>query len=168
MNRCVVSFCFALCLPFWAQAQDTTRVEAGDASVQVSEDGSVKVKAGGAEINVGESGVEVKSQPVEGTGAASHGAISIDGVERVVHHACDATHARTVHISGSDNRVTLTGVCDAVVVSGTDNVVQVDGAGRIVVSGVDNTISYKQGKDGKKPVVQETGVDNEVVKVPRK
>ncbi len=144
-----------------AHAQENVTVETDGVKVEVNEDGSVKVKAGGAEVQVGDSGVGVE---VQAQGAHTGGVLSVDGVERIVRHTCDAAHARTVRVNGTDNRVILTGACDAVIVSGTDNDVKVESVGRIVVDGVDNKISYRQGLGGKPPTVQKTGVDNKVFK----
>ena len=166
MRFTIMAIGLALGLPFAVQAQENVNVETGDTSVHVGDDG-VKVKVGDTEINVGETAVQVKTQTGTAGEPATAGVLTIDGAERVLKHACDATHARTIHINGSDNRVTLTGDCDSVVVSGTDNVVTIEGSARIAVTGVDNKITYKRGKAGKPPVIQKTGVDNTVVKLPK-
>ncbi len=162
MKRTILAVALVLATPFVVQAQENVDVQAGDTSVHVGDDG-VKVKVGDTQINVDASSVEVQSEGATGE-ASGMGVLNIEGVELVRQHTCDASHARTVHIDGSDNRVTLKGECDRVVISGTDNTVTIDGAARIVVSGVDNKVTYKRGAGGKPPVIQNTGVDNKVVK----
>ncbi len=163
MKRTIAAMAFAVALPLAAQAQEHVNVEAGDVSVHVGEDG-VKVKTSGTKVDVGQTGVQVDVTSGAEASQTNDSILTIQGVERVETHTCDANHVRTVRIDGADNRITLKGDCARVEVAGTDNVVRVEGAAVIHVTGVDNKISYVRGKDGKAPVIQKAGVDNTVVK----
>src|SRR5262245_16941350 len=82
------------------------------------------------------------------------------GVQRTID--CDG---RRVEITGSDNRLTLRGRCDAVAVSGTHNVVQVEGLGRVSITGINHRVEWEYALRGDQPSVSKSGIGNEVVQV---
>ena len=61
-----------------------------------------------------------------------------------------------VTISGVSNTVVLTGRCDRVDVSGIDNVVTLEEAGAIVVSGLNNKVTFHSGT----PELSKSGIGN--------
>ena len=138
----------------------------------------IKIKAGGASVNVGPGGVKVKVPGVqvdadEGessvqTGGSTNGAgaaVTYSGTEKSFTHTCDEKHGRSIVIDGVENSVTLKGKCDSVSVNGTSNKVSMETVGRITVSGVENALKYKSGFEGKSPAISKTGVDNTVTKI---
>lgn len=93
----------------------------------------------------------------------------------------DCAKDKQVHIHGNDAEVKLTGTCVVVMVAGNNakvvgsattiqvtgnkNMLDLDGAQSINVTGNDNSISYKKSLDAKKPVgVNNTGTKNKVEK----
>jgi hypothetical protein len=86
----------------------------------------------------------------------------------------------SVSIKGDDNKITLTGQCSKVSVSGEDNLIQVasakeveitghdnninvDTVARITAKGKDNNIMWKNGVGGKTPEVSSKGDDNKIL-----
>lgn len=86
---------------------------------------------------------------------------TVSGVGEKVDLQCDG---KPISISGSDNEVKLVGVCPKVIVSGTNNVVHIDQALRITVSGADNSITYKSAIKRKYAIVSKSGSGNSVRK----
>jgi hypothetical protein len=91
----------------------------------------------------------------------------------------DCAKDATVNISGNEATITLTGVCENVlvsgnkatltgsaknvVVSGNDNTVDLDVVDKLLVSGNSNTVSYKKSTDAKKKTkVSNPGNKNKV------
>lgn len=83
----------------------------------------------------------------------SGGAVSVSGVgnERTI--ACTDN---PVSVSGVDNNVVLTGHCSRVDVSGVRNTVSIDAADAIVVSGLNNAVTFRSGT----PELSRSGLDN--------
>jgi hypothetical protein len=79
--------------------------------------------------------------------------ISVSGVgnERTI----DCTN-NAVSVSGVDNKVALNGHCSRVTVSGVRNTVTVDAADAIVVSGMNNAVTFHSGT----PQLENSGIDN--------
>src|SRR5262245_21956419 len=96
--------------------------------------------------------------------AAKEGAPTFQVIEsgQTLSHACEANEK--VVVSGSDNKVNLTGDCAKVAVMGSKNVVTIEGAARISVMGTDNEVSYKRGVGGKGPNISRMGTGNKVTK----
>ncbi|MFP2924686.1 DUF3060 domain-containing protein [Pyxidicoccus sp. 3LG] len=158
--------------PVTAGAQDDEA-----ASVQVGKDGRVKVKSGGktvethggttrvqtsdgTRVHVGGGGVHVEADDDDET---SDGDTSLSVVDSGRTATLDCGQGGEVSISGSSNKISLTGECKSVSVSGSDNKVQMETVGRIDVSGTDNAITWKKGlAQGKKPKISNSGVDNRV------
>lgn len=79
------------------------------------------------------------------------------GIDKVETHACTDS---IVSISGVQNRVTLTGHCARVDVSGVRNTVIIEESDAIVVSGLDNDVTFQNGS----PEVDQSGFDNRVAR----
>jgi len=93
----------------------------------------------------------------------------------------DCAKDASVSISGNEATITLTGVCDqvlvsgnkakltgsakSVLVSGNDNTVDLDVVDKLLVSGNSNTVSYKASSDAKKKTkVSNPGNKNKITK----
>jgi len=87
----------------------------------------------------------------------------ISGNAKTVKHVC-AKGKSYVQVSGNANKVTLTGACAKVALSGNTNTVTVESVGILVVTGNANTAEYKNGLDGKPPKITESGNANKVSK----
>lgn len=99
---------------------------------------------------------EVRSDDPDGTvrpgNTVSYGSFGTSG-------SIDCGDSRNVEISGSNNTLTLTGICASVRVTGADNKITADRVdSEIVVSGLNNTVSYRAGK----PALTNTGSGNVV------
>jgi hypothetical protein len=88
-----------------------------------------------------------------GAAAAPDGPISVAGLDARKTIACTDN---IVTISGVSNTVVLTGRCDRVDVSGIDNVVTLEAAGAIVVSGLNNPVTFRSGT----PELSKSGIGN--------
>jgi hypothetical protein len=87
---------------------------------------------------------------------------------------------KTVNIIGNHAKVTLTGTCALVSISGNDatvkgsaekfyvagnkNTIDADGADEIATPGNKNTVTWKKGVSKKEPVVSNPGKDNKVTR----
>jgi hypothetical protein len=100
-----------------------------------------------------------------GPAAARESAPSFQVIEsgQTLTHACEANER--VVISGSGNKVTLTGECGKVAVMGSKNIVAIDASAKIAVMGTDNEVTWKRGVGGKGPNVSRMGTNNKVTKV---
>lgn len=114
---------------------------------------------------VGGGGSFTPSPPTSGTRApytlpppaTRSGEISVAGIDKDETHACADS---VVSISGVHNRVVLTGHCTRVDVSGVRNTVIIEESDAIVVSGLDNNVTFASGS----PEVSESGFDNKVAR----
>jgi hypothetical protein len=88
-----------------------------------------------------------------GAAAAPDGPISVAGLDARKTIACTDN---IVTISGVSNTVVLTGRCDRVDVSGIENVVTLEEAGAIVVSGLNNKVTFRSGT----PELSKSGIGN--------
>lgn len=126
-----------------------------EADVEVGDD---EVKAGG---------VKVTGTGIQGTttqvGTAEGKALTINGNAKKVEQACKADGVQVVVINGNSNEVTLTGECESVTISGNAQTVAVEAAGKIVVSGNANKVSYLRGLGSNKaPKIVKSGNANKV------
>lgn len=83
--------------------------------------------------------------------------LTVAGIDQAETHVCDAT---VVNISGVHNRIVLTGHCTRVDISGVRNTVIITEADAIIVSGLDNTVTFQIGS----PEVSQSGFDNSVAR----
>jgi hypothetical protein len=70
-----------------------------------------------------------------------------------------------VRITGTSHRLTLSGRCERVVLSGTGSTLHVESLGRLTVSGINHRVEWVEGLDGNAPRIQKSGIGNEVVQV---
>ena len=70
-----------------------------------------------------------------------------------------------VTINGSDNEVSISGVCSQIMVNGRMNRITAVAASEITLFGAENTVQYSKYANGKKPVVTDTSKTNTVTKV---
>lgn len=151
----------------------TTVVQDGNKQVKINADGSVDVMDGNKRVQVRTGNIQVDDgegdrTEVEATGTkvtvGGHNSLVIDGNSKVITHACDATHAKNIVISGNSHVITLSGDCEKVVVSGNSQAVTLDGVGNLVVSGNSNSVTYRRGIDNKPAKVTQSGNSNLVRK----
>lgn len=71
-----------------------------------------------------------------------------------------------VMINGSDNEVTISGVCSQILINGRMNRVTAIAAAEILAYGAENTVQYSKYANGKKPVVTDTSGTNTITKIP--
>ena len=79
--------------------------------------------------------------------------ISVAGVGKQERYNCADS---VVSVSGVDNKVLLTGHCGRVDVSGVGNTVIVESSDAIVVSGMNNAVTYRDGN----PELSKSGMNN--------
>ena len=70
-----------------------------------------------------------------------------------------------VLINGSDNEVTITGVCSQITINGRMNRVTAVAVAEILAYGTENTVQYSKYANGKKPVITDTSKTNTITKV---
>ncbi|WP_426735894.1 DUF3060 domain-containing protein [Myxococcus faecalis] len=155
-----------------ASAQDEDEA----ASVKVGKDGNVRVKAPGATIEARDGSARVRGGGVDiqahgaaarddddaaQTSSQSEGSLELVDSERTVKHDCG--EGGKVEIVGSSNQVILTGTCEYIEVTGSENKVSAHTVRRIETTGSDNSVVWKQGpQKGKKPRISNTGTNNRI------
>lgn len=77
-------------------------------------------------------------------------------------------NGREVSILGSRNVLDLRGACPVVIISGSDNTIDVDTAQRIETTGDRNRVTWVEVAIGREPRVQNTGTQNRISKADRK
>ena len=77
-------------------------------------------------------------------------------------------NGREVSVLGSRNELELRGVCPVVIVSGSDNTIDIDAAQRIQTTGDRNKVTWVEVTTGREPRVQNTGTQNRISKADRK
>ncbi len=73
-----------------------------------------------------------------------------------------ACNGQSVDVRGTSYDLTLLGECPDVEVAGTGNVVKVERAGRIEVTGVNNKVIWMESLQGDRPTIERTGFGNSV------
>lgn len=78
----------------------------------------------------------------------------------------EATGDETIKIEGTNNKITVTGTCNAIKIEGVDNVVTVDDVKSISIEGTGNKVNYKKtsAADGKVTTAT-AGVNNKITKI---
>jgi len=78
----------------------------------------------------------------------------------------EATGDETIRVEGTNNKITITGSCNAIKIEGVDNVVTVDDVKSISVEGTGNKVNYKKtsAADGK-VITAVAGVNNKITKI---
>ena len=94
--------------------------------------------------------------------SVSAGRIEINGAGHVRTLPCDG---RDVAIVGTEHRITLTGVCRSVEISGVDNEVTaaIQPNGRLSVTGTDQKVRWRSAGQ---PAQAFSGVDNDITRLP--
>lgn len=121
--------------------------------------------AGTITIKKGDKTVEVKGAEA-GTAAEAAKKIEVSGVNKKLTLACEA--GAKVSVAGTGHTITLTGDCDDLDLSGTNNTVVIDAAAKINVSGVGNKVTWTRGLSGKDPKISTSGVNNKVMRAEKK
>lgn len=116
----------------------------------------VVAEAGGVTARMSESGIEVVIEMRDDGEWAS-----IEGSRQTGAFACEG---RNVSISGKKNRLTLSGECPFVDISGDGNEVSIEATGEISVAGDENIATWSRSLDGEVPEVHDDGEGNTVTK----
>jgi hypothetical protein len=73
-----------------------------------------------------------------------------------------SVYAQQVRLQGDRNQITLTGSADELFVTGKNNSVAIEKVGKVRFLGDNNTVSYRNTPDGRKPEVASLGDNNSV------
>lgn len=180
LSSCLASIAFAQ-VTVTGKNGKTVKIGTGAGSVDVqSGNKQVKVKTGSTAVKVdasddaddaevsaksGDSSATVKVAPgsvaVENAGPASvaaDGKWIVQGQGRSESHVCAANE--DVEVNGQGHTLTFTGPCRTIQVNGQGNTVSTDSAANIVASGMNNSVSWKNGAGGKKPKISLSGMGN--------
>ena len=90
--------------------------------------------------------------------------IVIEGVG--VTQTIETTGKETIRIEGTNNKITISGSCNAIRIEGVDNIVTVDEVKTVTIEGTGNKVTYKKSSnaDGKATSKVE-GVNNKIEKL---
>lgn len=69
---------------------------------------------------------------------------------------------KVYNLEAVSSNLTFKGECAELMVEGTSNEIYVEKVGKIFVKGVQNKITYGEGLDGKKPEIENKGVQNTI------
>lgn len=172
LSSCFASIAFAQVVVTGKNGK-TVKLGTGSGVDVQSGNKQVKVKTGAAGDDVevsakndGSSGT-VKVAPgtvaVENAGpspVAADGKWVVQGQGREEAHVCAANE--DIEVNGQGHTLTFTGPCRTIRVNGQGNTVTTDAAANIVANGMNNTVSWKNGTDGKKPKISVSGIGNAV------
>lgn len=132
-------------------------VESGGSRVEVDDEtGQVEVRGLGALVNV-EGGEAGDGEQVVAEGDEP---VLITGNSRRLTLVCKPN--AEVMISGNANKIALTGPCAKVNISGNSQVITIESAGEIAVTGNSNRVAWRTGLEGKKPKITQLGNANKV------
>ncbi|MCC7387108.1 MAG: DUF3060 domain-containing protein [Deltaproteobacteria bacterium] len=126
--------------------------------------GTITIKKGDKTVEV--KGAEAGAAAEAGKAAEAAKKIDISGVNKKLTLACEA--GAKVSVAGTGHTITLTGDCDDLDLSGTNNTVVIDAAAKINVSGVGNKVTWTRGLSGKDPKISTSGVNNKVMRAEKK
>ncbi len=181
LSSCLASIAFAQVVVTGKNGR-TVKIGPGATGVDVqSGTKQVKVKTGATAVKVEGStaaddtaevtaktegnGATVKLTPgavaVENAGpapVAADGTWVIQGRGRTESHVCAANE--DIEVNGQGHTLTFTGPCRTLRVNGQGNTVTTDVAASIFANGMNNTVSWKNGADGKKPKISLGGMGN--------
>lgn len=90
--------------------------------------------------------------------------IIIEGVG--VTKTIETTGKETIRIEGTNNKITISGSCNAISIEGVDNIITVDEVKTVTIEGTGNKVTYKKSSnaDGKVESKVE-GVNNKIEKL---
>ena len=80
-------------------------------------------------------------------------------LKKTIH--CDGDE---VVVKGNQNKLTIKGECSRLYVPGNENIINVEAVAEIDTPGNENTVSWENGIDGKKPSIINLGTDNKIKK----
>lgn len=89
--------------------------------------------------------------------------LSVNGPNQKKVLACDKYNQ--VMINSSQSVVTISGVCRKIVVNGDTNHITADAAAEFVFNGTDNTLKYARLANGKRPLVTQNQLGNDIEKI---
>ncbi len=69
---------------------------------------------------------------------------------------------KVYNLEAVESKLTFTGECAELNIQGVNNEIHVEKVGKIKAEGVKNKITYGEGSNGKKPVIEDTGVQNTI------
>ncbi|MBL8953522.1 MAG: DUF3060 domain-containing protein [Myxococcaceae bacterium] len=121
----------------------------GDKVVRISLSEGLVLKNGDKQVTFSGAGAVGKSD----------GGHAFTGIAQTEEHECGP--AEDIDVGGANNHVTLTGACGEVTVSGLGQVVTLDRATAITLSGKNNTVTWKRGD----PKLTKSGSGNQAVHV---
>jgi hypothetical protein len=137
---------FSATSPFSSSPGDRPNVSGGGGTLTNVPTSRPDIPGGNTEVPTGEPSV---SAPPPGV------VVNVSGIGVNKTIACNDN---ILDIAGSNNTVVITGNCVSVNVSGVNNIVTVDSADTIVVSGVDNRLTFRSGS----PQISKSGFGNVV------
>lgn len=70
-----------------------------------------------------------------------------------------------IKVNGYANVITITGVCQQIMINGDRNDITADAAMEFVFNGSDNIVKYSRFPNGKRPLVTDNGPDNSAEKI---
>lgn len=113
---------------------------------------------------LGVASVAVAAQFTTENTVQQHKEIVVEGVG--ITKKIEATGDETIRIEGTNNKITITGACNAIKIEGVDNIVTVDDVKSISIEGTGNKVNYKKtsAADGKL-VTATAGVNNKITKI---
>ena len=170
LSSCLASIGFAQVVVTGKNGK-TVKIGAGGGVDVKSGNKQVKVKTGAAGDDVelsakndGASGAvkvapgSVAVENADPAPVAADGKWVVQGQGRSEAHVCAVNE--DVEVNGQGHSLTFTGPCRTIRVNGQGNTVSTDSAANIVASGMNNSVSWKNGADGKKPKISLSGMGN--------
>ena len=164
LSSCLASIAFAQVVVTGKNGKTVKIGTGGGVDVQTGNK-QVKVKTGAAGDDVE---VSAKNDGASGTVKVAPGTVAVenagpapvaaDGQGREEAHVCAANE--DVEVNGQGHTLTFTGPCRTLRVNGQGNTVTTDQAANIFANGMNNTVSWKNGADGKKPKLSISGIGN--------
>lgn len=124
-------------------------IKDGDKQIRLSLSEGLTLKTATKQVTL--SGAGLKATTADGGHA-------FNGIGQTQSHHC--VDGEDIDVAGTNNDVTLTGVCGEVTVSGLSNVVGIESAESIDVSGKNNHVNWSKGE----PAVKKSGSGNTAIK----
>jgi Protein of unknown function (DUF3060) len=181
LSSCIASIAFAQ-VTVTGKNGKTVKIGSGTTGVDVqSGNKQVKVKTGTTGVQVegtdaadDAAAVAAKTEGASATVKVAPGTVAVEnagpapvaadgkwviqGQGRTETHACAANE--DIEVNGQGHTLTFTGPCRTLRVNGQGNTVVTDVAASIFANGMNNTVSWKNGADGKKPKISLGGMSN--------
>ncbi len=136
-----------------ARAAEGVSVNTPEAQVEVRTDGTISVMVDENVVNSA-NGAAVKYTESQRGGVAW---MSFENSGQAGNVECQKRH---VSITGDGSQLVLQGECPFVEVSGDDNQVTIESAGKISVAGDGNMVTWQKGINKAKPKISDSGANN--------